>query len=317
MSSLRLPWLAAFVTIAFANGCIQDSKPEPLTNARAAAILDEIVFNPTISCAELREVFDVSHLPLADTPADAGINYLEFYVNTFDNNLLRVWYLPALQERGVVLLSTGAAGTMPCYLFISRILVANGWSVILYDYRGFGGSSGTPQVFALSADLEAVLDWALEFTGREEVSLMGISLGTIPSVAVASRRPEVINGVILDSAVSLSIEATRFGKLLGSLGEQIADLLPIDLRTEDQITVMFTPALFFKNTKDFLTPPSMVQLLFDRAPGAKTLVTFDGVGHARGVFRDTEEYVIALEQFLVGVWGQTAIPVTVAVPPTE
>lgn len=295
-------------------GCIQQPKSEPLTNARAVALLDEVIFNPGISCAELRDVFGVDYLPLAETPADMGLDYDQFYVTTFDNNALRSWFIPALQERGVVLLSTGAAGTMPCYMYTIRILVANGWSVMLYDYRGFGGSSGYPKITALAADLEAMVDWTRAYTGREKITLMGISLGSVPSVAIAAKRPDEINGVILDSAVVLSMEAQRVARFLGDIGNQVAALLPNELRSEDLIESVTAPVLYFQNEEDLLTPPAMVQLLYDRTSSDKTIIRFDGVGHARGVFRETETYAIALETFLVKIWENGATERVIVVP---
>lgn len=295
-------------------GCIFQPKAEPLTNARAVALLDQVIFNPSISCAELRDVFGVDYLPLAETPADVELDYDQFYVTTFDNNALRAWFIPALQERGVVLISTGAAGTMPCYMYTVRILVANGWSVMLYDYRGFGGSSGYPQITALAADLDAMLDWTRAYTGKKQITLMGISLGSVPSIAIAAKRPEDINGVILDSAVVLSMEALRVARFLGEIGTQVAELLPQELRSEDLIDTVRAPLLYFQNQDDLLTPPAMVQTLYDRTVSDKTLISFEGVGHARGVFRETEIYAIALETFLVKVWENGASERVLVVP---
>jgi hypothetical protein len=61
----------------------------------------------------------------------------------------------------------------------------------------------------------------------------------------------------------------------------------------------------------------MVKFLFDRAPGPKYLVKFEGIGHARGIFLDTEQYAIELENFLVRVWEGHEPPGTVVLPPEE
>lgn len=277
-------------------------------------LLNKVVLEPGVSCAQLQKKFGAENLPLVETPDEIPLDYQQHYVNTLDGNSLRMWYLPAPLDRGVVLLSYGAVGSMPCYLHTARILIANGWSVVLYDYRGFGGSTGSPNLETLTADLDVMLDWCLENTGHDQVTLMGISLGTIPSIPIAARRSDVVNGVILDSPVVLSMEVSRFANILGKLVHQVLALLPFDLLSEEAIEGMSKPALFFSSGRDFLTPPEMVNFLFDRAAGPKYLVRFEDTGHARGVFLDTEKYAIEMEGFLVRVWEGREPPTTVILP---
>ena len=88
-------------------------------------------------------------------------------------------------------------------------------------------------------ELEAVLDWTLEYTGREQVTLMGVSLGSIPSVSHAVLRPDDVNAVILDGVISLRIEAERFAYLLANDAERGWNLLAqpsrLRIRTIDSL----------------------------------------------------------------------------------
>jgi pimeloyl-ACP methyl ester carboxylesterase len=303
-----------FITPWIAGGCVDQWVEEPLTSAGMYKLLNKVVLEPGVDCAQLQKKFHAEDLPLVDTPAELSLEYQEHYVKTLDGNSLRSWYLPASLDRGVVLLSYGAVGSMPCYLYTARILIANGWSIVLYDYRGFGGSTGSADMETLTADLDVMVDWCLENTGHDKVSLMGISLGTIPSIPIAARRSDVVNGVILDSPVVLSMEVTRLASFLGKLTHQVLDLLPFDLLSEDAIESMSPPVLFFSSGRDLLTPPRMVDVLFDRTPGPKYLVRFEDIGHARGIFLDTEKYAIELEGFLVRVWEGREPPATVNLP---
>jgi pimeloyl-ACP methyl ester carboxylesterase len=311
-------WLAAYViTQVLTGGCMQQLVGEPLDSAGMYDLLNRIMLEPGVDCATIQKRFNMEGMPLVSTPDELGIAYTETYINTPDQTALRTWYVPAEEDRGVVLLSYGAVGSMPCYLFAVRMLVESGWSVVLYDYRGYGGSSGSADLEPISADLDAVLDWTLENAGHDQVTLMGISLGTIPSVPVAAKRSDVINGVILDSPVVMSHEVRRFGPILGKLVQSILRMLPFELLSEDAIQVMPEPVLFFSAGKDLLTPPAMVEFLFERAPGPKYLVTFDGIGHARGIFLETERYGIELESFLARVWEGREPSGTAVPPPTE
>ena len=289
----------------------------PLETKDMYDLLNQVMLSPDVDCATIQDRFGADELPLVSTPDEIPLEYSEIYLPTFDNNELRTWYLPSERDRGVVLLSYGAVGSMPCYLYAADILVTNGWSVVLYDYRGYGQSSGTADLETISADLETVMDWTLANTGHDQVTLMGISLGTIPSVPVAARRLDVVNGVILDSPVVMSQEIRRFSTFLGKLSHAILAMLPFDLRAEDAIEVMPQPVLIFSAGRDLLTPPDMVHMLFDRAPGAKYLVEFDGIGHARGIFKDTEQYATELENFLARVWEGREPPHDVILPTVD
>lgn len=60
-------------------------------------------------------------------------------------------------------------------------------AVYLVNYRGYGGSTGSPSEAALTADAEVIYDL---LSGRHDrIALIGRSLGSGVAVALASRRP--------------------------------------------------------------------------------------------------------------------------------
>jgi pimeloyl-ACP methyl ester carboxylesterase len=203
------------VTVALICACAPVPTVETPTTDELGRLISNLLLRPEITCEVLRATFAVEYLPIVETPDQAGMAYEEHWVSTEDGELLRTWYLPTRLDRGTVVFSLGASGSMPCYLFITRLLVHNGWSVVMYEYRGFGVSSGEPNINALHTDLAAVLDWTIKYTGRESVTLLGVSLGTLPSVAVAVDRPDIVNGIVLDSPASMGLEVARFARALG------------------------------------------------------------------------------------------------------
>jgi uncharacterized protein len=296
--------------LAAGGACIPVPPTDNLSKQQVYQTLDSLILDPGVSCEQLRDGFNVEHLEIVYSPLALGLDYEEHYVKAFDGTPLRIWYIPAALDRGTVILSGGAAGSMPCYLFTAELLIRNGWTVVMYDYRGFGGSAGQASLAYLTPDLDALVDWTLTRTGREAITLMGISLGTISSVAVSTLRPNVANGVILDSPVALGLEITRFSLLLGEELQLYLDYLDPLLITENVIESMATPMLILLNERDLLTPPVQAELLYERAAGPKELARFPGAGHARGVFRDTEYYSFRVETFLSDIWGQLT-PLTI------
>lgn len=305
MAATRVIASAVVSGLLFLGACMP-AAPLPLPRDKVAMnkVLSAIILNPAATCEELRQEFDVEYLPIVDNPAELGLAYGEQIVSTRDGTPLRVWHLPTRLDRGLVLLSMGAVGEMECYLFTAQMLVRNGWTVVMWDYRGFGGSLGDPDVSQLAPDLEDVLDWALATTGHSEATLLGISLGSMPSVAVGVARPEAVNAVVVDSPVALGEEVHRIDFVLRDQLEAFLGLIDPSLVSESLIQDLRQPLLVFMAEQDVVTLPRSIELLFQRAAGKKQLIRFDGVGHARAQYVDPAGYAAHLERFLATVWGQ-------------
>jgi pimeloyl-ACP methyl ester carboxylesterase len=70
------------------------------------------------------------------------------------------------------------------------------YTVVTIDLRGFGNSDpveGGPDSLDFVQDIEAVLDDA----GLESCAILGQSIGALPALRVAIRRPKQVSGVIL------------------------------------------------------------------------------------------------------------------------
>ncbi len=298
----RLTLGLAAITLAAAPGCAPQPFPPKDEIVRT---LSAVMLTPELTCAQLRDSFHLPDLEPVNTPAEIGLAYEEHWVLGEDGNVLHVWRLPASLKRGTVVISIGAAGDMSCYLFPARLLVNNGWNVVLYEYEGFGLSEGVPSLTSLTADLETVVDYVRSLASLPRVTLMGISIGSIPSVAVAVNRPDAVNAVILDSPVAMGPTLARYGGfLLGSRISDVAAALDEELFSEAIIGDMRQPLLVFSGQADGLTPPDAVDMLFQRAGGPKQIVAFPGLDHALGPYINTALYTFAIDTFLTGVWLQ-------------
>jgi len=308
---LRTGIAAACLTLL--GGCGPPA-PVPLPRDQSAfqRVLNTLLFFPEKTCEQLRRDFDVPFLPIVETPDQAGLTYREVWLLASDRVPLRVWYLPARLDRGTVIFSMGAVGSMSCYLFHTRMLVHDGWSVVMYDYRGFGGSSGTPDVAFLASDLNTVLDWTLWFTGRDQVTLMSVSLGSIPTIAVAAQRPENVNALVLDSPMALTQTIRRLGFVLRERTESFTDLLQGTLASEQLMEQITQPTLILVGDRDDVTGVEAADLLSRNAGTVVQQVLFKGIGHARAVFRQTDRYRYEVERFLTRVWNQQATQATLS-----
>jgi hypothetical protein len=92
-----------------------------------------------------------------------------------------------------------------------------GWSLLMFNYRGYGRSDGKPGEAELFADALQIYDYAVGRAAAGRVAVMGRSLGSGVAVYLAAQRP--VAGVILVSPYD-SIE---------SVAKRVYPFLPISL----------------------------------------------------------------------------------------
>jgi hypothetical protein len=93
--------------------------------------------------------------------------------------------------------------------------LALGLDVFLAEYRGFGGSSGTPLLGAMLDDVDAVA----RATGApvERLLVFGRSVGSIFAIELAHRHPGIA-GLILESGIASPLERLRLRVTAAELG---------------------------------------------------------------------------------------------------
>lgn len=253
---------------------------------------------PHKSCQVLADEFGLPNIEGLNSPADVGLGYIETHVPVDDQRSLRVWYVPAAESQGVVVLSYGAVGEMTCYLWIVLNLVERGWSVAMYDFSGFGGSTGSPSLLHLLEDGRAAVEWARPFAEDGRVVLMGISLGTIPSITYAAEHPEAVAGIVLDGPISLQAEVGRFGFLLGFRPDDYLALLPSEILVRDQIGQVTRPLLAFTYGRDEFASGAIAADLLANSGGPVQIHRFETLPHVRAPYFAGDEYWPTLAAFL-------------------
>ncbi|CAD7928080.1 unnamed protein product [Amoebophrya sp. A25] len=128
-------------------------------------------------------------------------------------------------------------------------------NVFVYDYCGYGVSTGEPSEDGLYACIEAAYDY-LRFTCNipwEHIILFGRSIGTGPTVYMASRKP--CRGVVLQAAMS-SIFRIMFKLRFTLWGDQFANI--------DRVANIEAPTLIIHGLRDEIVPISHGVDLFSR-----------------------------------------------------
>lgn len=212
---------------------------------------------------------------VTQTPASAGLTYRDVELTTDDGVALHAWWVKRrAAAAGHVLLCHGNAGNIGDRVMHAALLAAAGFDVLLFDYRGYGRSSGRPDEQGTYRDARAALRWLHERpeVDRDRVLYLGESLGGAVALELALEHPPA--GVVLLSAFASVREMARrhYGLIPNAL---VPDAYP-SLRL---IGGLRAPLLVLHGEDDMIVPVQQGRALFDAAPQPKRLRVVVGAGH--------------------------------------
>jgi uncharacterized protein len=223
---------------------------------------------------------------ILQTPADAGLAFDELGLATEDGQRLHAWWIAAPPPSlGHLLFCHGNAGNIGDRVLNAALLSAAGFDVLLFDYRGYGQSSGSPDEHGTYCDARAALAVLRQRPGLdpERIFYLGESLGGAVALNLAIESPP--HGLILQSAfTSVRQAARRHYPFIPSAA--IPDAYP-SLR---RIATLRAPLLVLHGDRDDIVPLAHGQALLDAAPMPKRLRVFAGLGHNDLVERAGIEY---------------------------
>jgi uncharacterized protein len=131
------------------------------------------------------------------TPAD---HYLPFEVRTIPidaDQYLEAWYIPHAAPRGLVIMFAGYAGVKDGLLTPAAHLYQLGFSSLLVDFRGSGGSSGNDTTLGMreAEDVVAAFSYATQQWPEQPLLGYGVSMGgaaLMRAVALYALRPRAL-----------------------------------------------------------------------------------------------------------------------------
>jgi fermentation-respiration switch protein FrsA (DUF1100 family) len=193
-----------------------------------------------------------------------------------DGVRLHAWYLPRKDPTAVVLHIHGNAGNLSYRAPIARELQQRcGAAVMIFDYRGYGRSEGTPTIEGLLRDARAARAHLAQRAGIDErqVVLVGESLGG--AIAVDLAAGDGARGLVLESTFSSlrDVAATQYPEFLVSM--LVADKLNSAARISDYRG----PLLQFHGDCDTVIPLDSGRRLFAAAHQPKSFETMPKHDH--------------------------------------
>jgi uncharacterized protein len=212
---------------------------------------------------------------LAATPAEAGLEFRDLEMVTEDGERLHAWWVEARDDRiGHVLLCHGNGGNIGDRVLHAELLTAVGFDVLMFDYRGYGRSTGKPDEEGTYRDARAAREALLGQPGvdPDRVFYLGESLGGAVAVELASAYPPA--GLLLLSAFTSVREMAKVHyKVLPG------PLVPDVYNNADRIGELHVPLLVIHGDRDDIVPVEQGRALYEAAPGPKQIRVVEGAGH--------------------------------------
>lgn len=204
------------------------------------------------------------------------------------------WYVHTEDRpKGVILFSHGNAGNISGRLESVGLFRDMGYDVFLYDYGGYGESTGKPSEKRCYEDIRAAWRYLTDERkiAPEEIVLHGRSLGAGPTCQLAT---EVVPAaVILESAfTSVPDIAQEFYPIV-----PVRFLLTLRFDNGAKVGRFQSPVMVVHSVDDDLIPFHHGEKLFDLAREPKAFLEING-DHNSGIWISRERYTSGLAQFL-------------------
>lgn len=236
---------------------------------------------------------DVPSREINATPKSIGLDYEQIELNTEDAQRLDAWFIPAENAQGTLLFCHGNAGNISHRLDSIRQFHALGLSVFIFDYRGYGNSSGNPSEEGTYTDAKAA--WQYLTDTRQipdnEIIIFGRSLG---------------GAIATDLAVKTSPKALIIESSFTSVPDIAShhySFFPVRLLSRyiypagDNIQRINAPVLIIHSPNDEIIPYSHGKALFENALEPKYFLEIKG-GHNDGAIITGKDYLEGINRFL-------------------
>lgn len=207
----------------------------------------------------------------------------ELWFDTEDGVTLHGWLLAGDPQpvHGALIYFHGNAGYIPTYLPAVERLRALGFDVLLWDYRGFGRSGGTPRdESALYLDGTAALRAMTEATGlpADRLVFYGHSLGTAVASEMALRHG--CRALILQAPLASIRQHIAYG--MPWLPDFLAGLAVNRFETARKIADLKCPLFVIHGERDRTIPVVQGLAVFQAAPEPKRLKLYPNGEHVLG-----------------------------------
>ncbi|MEX0928718.1 MAG: alpha/beta hydrolase [Balneolales bacterium] len=236
------------------------------------------------------------YFPSADigaTPGFSGMDYEDVYFRTADDQTLHGWFVPAGENALTLLFCHGNAGNISGRIANIEQFHSLGLNVFIFDYQGYGLSSGRPSEQGTYTDAQGAWHYLIGDRGisADQLIVFGRSLGgPIAARLAVHNQPRAL--IIESSFTSLP-----------ELGAEVYPYFPvrflslIKYPTLEYVKGVQSPVLIGHSLKDNLIPFHHGRRLYEAANEPKYWMEMMG-DHNVGFIETGDQYLDEIAGFL-------------------
>lgn len=224
-------------------------------------------------------VFQRSFMYFPDTtkpePIDGmqAVNFL-----TSDEINISGWFVPTAQRSDkVIVFFHGNAGHAAHRIYKAALYVHAGYSVMLAEYRGYGGNEGRPTEEGFYKDARAQIDYLINQKGysEEQIILYGESIGSGVAVQMAQEYKGV-HALILETPFSSMVDVAMKRYFYVPVRLLLLDRYD----SASKISSIDMPVLIGHGKKDNVVPYASARHLYDKVTSQeKRFLDYDDGNH--------------------------------------
>lgn len=246
----------------------------------------------TLFFMQPRLTFQPSH-DVPYNPGDIGLEYEKVRLRTPDDETLCAWYIPAKNAAFTLLFCHGNGGNITHRLDSINIFNALALNCLIFDYRGYGDSSGKPTEKGVYIDAQTAYQWLIDEKklSPEDIIIFGRSLGGCIAAHLAGNVEA--NGLIMESCFTSYAD----------IGHNYYPYMPVRLfarysfSSVDYIKKVHCPVLFIHSRSDDIVPFELGRRLYAAANEPKEFFEISG-NHNEGFLDSGLVYRQGLENWL-------------------
>lgn len=250
------------------------------------------------------------------TPADVGLDYETRSILIEDGGeSLEGWYVSGGSgSGGVVLMFPGYATAKDVLLQQAAAVHTLGWSVLLVDFRGAGGSPGGDTTLGVreARDVAAAVDYARGEWPEARVVVYGVSMGASAALRAYAREKARPDALILESPFdsllntvrnrfsAIGLPAFPSAELMVFWGSVQHGFNGFAHNPADDASSVQCPTLLMFGEHDPRVTAAQSLLIFSRLnpTGGKQRVAFPSAEHESLIANDKALWVESVDRFL-------------------
>ncbi|PQB04471.1 alpha/beta hydrolase [Aureitalea marina] len=213
------------------------------------------------------QTLEEDHLFQLQSPFEEG------FLVTRDGARLNYLRLKAEDPRGIIVYYHGNGGSLERWKDLTQPFTELGWDVLVWDYRGYGKSTGERSSEAMYDDAQLIYVKALDWYSEEQLLVYGRSMGTTFATYVSAR----------NSPSSLVLESPFYS--LKSLVKNKYPILPVyrllkyNFPTYSFASGVGCPIRIFHGTQDRVVPSEQGEALWREFPKNSEFILIEEGGH--------------------------------------